>query len=100
MIKESEEYRLNMLRSMENKYDQSKPPEVLEAEEVIAKFSQEQERARAVILRLKTTKCPSSECFRCFFLRGLSVDLKAIPGDDNFDRFRCPKCKATYETPT
>ena len=49
MSKESESYRLDMLRRLEEKYSKPKPSEVFEAEQVIAKYRDEQETARAAI---------------------------------------------------
>ena len=54
MGKQSEEYRLQMLRRLENRYGNDKPTEVLEAEEVIAKFRQEKARDRQAITRLSS----------------------------------------------
>ena len=53
MNKESEHYRLEMLRHLQHKYRQSKPTEVLEAEQVIAKYRKEQEHTGPQIRRLQ-----------------------------------------------
>ena len=95
----AKKYRERMLVKLSWKQDEEKRPEVLDADEIIAKYREEQENLKPQISRLKTSECPDSVCPKCFYMHGLSVHLKTSPGDDNFDRYRCPECKTIYEEP-
>ena len=80
MSKESESYRLEMLRRLEEKYSKSKPSEVFEAEQVIAKYRDEQETARAAIPRLRSPLPEPNLCPQCWFLHGRRTSLTAGMG--------------------
>ncbi len=99
LSEQAEEYRASMLRKLKKKYGDNKPPAVLEAEKVIAQYREEKANAKPQIARLETEKCPPSICFHCFWVKGVSFHLVAIPGDDDMDIFKCPECKRTYEQP-
>jgi hypothetical protein len=94
MSKESESYRLEMLRRLEEKYSKSKPSEVFEAEQVIAKYRDEHENARAAILRLRSPLPKPNLCPQCWFLHGSSTFMTARvhPDPDKYDRRRCRAC--------
>ena len=95
MSKESESYRLQMLRRLEDKYGKAKPAEVLEAEKVIAKHRAEQEEARNAIPRLRSPLPEPNLCSPCWFIHGRRSYLVGIPHLDhkNYDRMKCPECK-------
>lgn len=92
--KESEGYRLDMLRYLKEKYRDAKPPEVLEAEQVIAKFREEKASADAQIPRLEAGLPKQNLCPRCWFMDGHESALYAVPSDDpqRFDRWKCRRC--------
>jgi hypothetical protein len=94
MSKESEEYRLKMLRQLENLYSKAKPSEVLEAEKVIAEFRKKQADTDAKILRLRTPLPEPDLCPNCYYLHGHSNMLAAATADNPnlFDRMRCKVC--------
>jgi hypothetical protein len=96
MRKQNEEYRANMLKKLKKKYGDSNPPEVLEAEKVIANYREKKTNAIAQINRLESSECPESVCCECFYMQGLNFQLKSINGGENFDSFRCPECGTTY----
>lgn len=95
MSKESESYRLKMLRRLKQIDSGSPPSEVLEAKEVVAKYREEQARAREAIPRLGSPLPEPNLCPQCWFLHGRRLPLTAIehPTDrDNFDRMKCRIC--------
>ncbi len=94
MSKESESYRLEMLRSFEQKNDKPDPPEVLEAQKVIAKHRAEQAQAREAIPRLRTPLPKPDLCPECYYLHGRSVTLEAAshPNPAKYDRMKCSIC--------
>ncbi|MDD1620871.1 MAG: hypothetical protein LUQ11_05275 [Methylococcaceae bacterium] len=93
----AKEYRGNLLKKLSRKKSGSKPSEVLEAEKIIAKYNEEQEKIGPQLFRLESSECPDSICPQCFYLRGLNVHLKTIPGDDEIDKYQCPECNSIYE---
>ena len=98
IIEDTIEYRNHMLRKLKKKYRYGKPASVLEAEKIIAKYNEEKANANPQIARLETEECPSSVCSECFYMLGISHDLKPIGCDDNHnDCFKCPECHAVYE---
>jgi hypothetical protein len=68
--KESESYRLEMLRHLKEKYGNAKPSEVLEAEQVIAKYREEKARAGEQIPRLEAGPPTPNACPRCWSMNG------------------------------
>lgn len=100
LFEQAEKYRSDMTRKLKKKYRDDKPPAVLEAEKVIAQYREEKASAELQIARLESKQCPSSVCFKCFWMKGLSFHLIAIPSDDETDLFRCPECNSIYEQKT
>ena len=94
MSKESESYRLEMLRRLEEKYSKSKPSEVFEAEQVIAKYRDEQETARAAIPRLRSPLPEPNLCPQCWFLHGRRTFMtpRVHPDPERYDRRFCGTC--------
>jgi hypothetical protein len=94
MSKESESYRLQMLRRLQNRYSKGDPPEVLEAKKVIAKFSEQEKRDREAIARLGSPLPEPDLCPTCFYIHGRCTPLIAAhsPSPDNFDRMKCSVC--------
>ncbi len=94
MSKESESYRTQMLRHLEEKYNKSKPAEVFEAEKVIAKYRDEHESGRAAIQRLRSPLPEPNLCPQCWFLheRHTFMMPSAHPGSDKYDRMTCRAC--------
>jgi len=94
MSKESESYRLEMLRRLKHKNSAPPPAEVLEAQKVIAKHSQEQQKAREAIPRLEAGLPKPDLCPRCWFNEGHESILYAIRADDpsRYDRMKCREC--------
>jgi hypothetical protein len=92
--KESDSYRLKMLRYLKAKYSNAKPPEVFEAERVIAKFREEEARDRGAITRLNSPLPEPDMCQPCWFLKGVHSKLQNIAADDpkHFDRWICRTC--------
>jgi len=101
MSKESESYRLQMLRYLEEKYGNAKPAEVLEAEKVIAKFREEETRDRKAIARLRTPLPKPDLCPECYYLHDRSVTLEAMRHRDpkNYDRMGCRICDYAEDRP-
>src|ERR1700722_20330188 len=95
MSKESESYRLELLRRLEEKYNKAKPSEVFEAEQVIAKYRAEQESARAAIPRLRSPLPEPNLCPQCWFLHGRRAFMtpRAHPDRDRYDRRVCGACR-------
>jgi hypothetical protein len=94
MSKESESYRLEMLRRLEEKYSKSKPSEVFEAERVIAKYRDEQETARAAIPRLRSPLPEPNLCPQCWFFHGRRTFMtpRVHPDPERYDRWLCGTC--------
>jgi hypothetical protein len=99
MSKESEEYRLQMLRHLQARLGRPKPSEVLEAEQVVAKFRKEEEEAGAQIARLGLPLPNPDLCPQCFYLHGRSSKLSPARAKDaaNFDKFECRVCGHSFE---
>jgi hypothetical protein len=91
--KESETYRLEMLRHFQ-KIDSGTPPaEVLEAEKVIANYRKEKEQTHETISRLETGLPKPDLCPECFYLHGVESSMRPIPSEEpKIDKFRCNKC--------
>ena len=94
MSKESEGYRRDMLRRLEQKANGPTPSEVLEAEQVIAKYRAEQAQAREAIPRLSTPLPKPDLCPECYYLHGRTISLAAVRSDDpdRYDRLKCKTC--------
>lgn len=94
MGKESEAYRLQMLRRLQQKNCDPPPAEVLEAQKVIAKYRQEQTQAGSAISRFSQPLPKPDLCPSCFGFHGVISPLAAIPHTDpaNFDKMTCRIC--------
>jgi hypothetical protein len=92
MSKESEAYRLEMLRRLENKYGKAKPAEVLEAEKVIAKFREQEAADREAIARLGSPLPEPHLCPECYYLHGKTSRLEPVPSGTKHDKFKCGRC--------
>lgn len=95
MSEKSETYRLHMLRRLQNRYSKNDPPEMLEAEKVIAELRAQKERDRAAIARLSAPLPDDDLCPACFFMHGQHHKLVAVlhPTEpDKFDRWICLTC--------
>jgi hypothetical protein len=93
--KQSEEYRLNMLRRLEKIVDGTPPSEVAEAEKVVANYRKKQAEARQAIPRIHAKLPEPDLCPECWFMHGRRTDLYAVrhPDDpDNYDRWKCKTC--------
>jgi hypothetical protein len=98
MRKYAEEYRERLLVKFSRKNTGKKPPEVLEAEKVIAKYRKEQEEVEPTLSRLNSLECPDSVCPDCLWTKGRTVHVKPISSSNcDIDLFRCPECNRTYE---
>lgn len=91
-----EEYRLMLLKKANHTLSGKPPDEVLEAQKIIAEFSEKQEQAKFVVAQASAQHCPSLCCPLCFFQRGVTVHLKPTPSDTDIELFRCPSCNHTY----
>ncbi len=94
MSKESETHRSQMLRRLQNRYSKGDPPEVLEAEKVIAKYRKEKAESRDQIARASTPLQGADLCPSCWIMHGERNSLVAAnhPDPDKFDRMICRKC--------
>lgn len=90
--KESEEYRLQMLRRLEQENAKPDPPEVSEAKKVIAKNRQKKLDRSQQIKRLRTPLPEPDLCPKCYYLHGVTVELKPRESQTDKDLFRCPRC--------
>ncbi|MDE3181006.1 MAG: hypothetical protein KGM47_15270 [Acidobacteriota bacterium] len=101
MAEKSESYRLQMLRRLQNRYSQGDPPEVLEAEETIAKFREQKARDREAIKRLSAPLPEPNLCPECWFIHGRTSPLRAVPHPEpkKFDRFVCDQCNYVDDRP-
>lgn len=98
MRKYAEEHRERLLVKFSRKNHGEKPTEVLDAEEIIAKYREEQENIEPTLSRLESLDCPDSVCPDCFWTKGISVHIKPISSSDgDIDLFRCPQCNRQYE---
>ena len=68
MSKESENYRLQMLRRFKRERDGPPPAEVLEAEKMVAQFREKQAKAKEVVLRLEKPPPKPNLCSECFYI--------------------------------
>lgn len=94
--KESESYRLQMLRHLKQVDNGPPPSEVLEAEKIVANYREEQAQARSAIPRLGLPLPEPNICSPCWFLHGRRSVLVGIPhpiNSDKYDRMRCRVCK-------
>jgi rubredoxin len=94
MSKESDSYRLTMLRRFEQINGAPAPSEVLEAEKVVAKFREEQARARETIHRLRSPLPKEDSCPACHYLHDREVLLVSVEHDDprHFELWKCNVC--------
>jgi len=92
--KESEQYRLNMLRHSEHIVSGAPPSEVTEAEQTIANYRKKQSEARESIARLRSPLPKPNLCPECWFMHGLETQMHAVPHEDpeHWDRWKCRKC--------
>jgi hypothetical protein len=101
MSKECEEYRRHMLRHLEQRFQRSKPAEVLEAERVIAKYRLEQEQAIPQLMRLQLQLLELDLCPQCHYRDGKRNTLTAAenPHPDRLDMMKCGVCGYYEERP-
>ena len=80
-----------MLRHLEQKFRQSKPAEVLEAERVIAKYRIEQEQAIPQLERLQRPLPEPALCPQCYYRDGKTNTLIAAvhPDPARYDMMKC-----------
>jgi len=92
-----EVFRLEAIRQLENE-QQDRAAKIRELHQAIADFEATETSLVQAILRankpLKGSKCP-----RCWIWDGELIDMKPIPGDAQFDKFRCGKCGQELEAP-
>ena len=81
MSKESESYRLYVLRDLQNRYGKGDPPEVLEAQKVIAEFREKQAEAEKAISRVEAGLPKPDLCPKCWFTKGHESILYAVVAD-------------------
>src|SRR5574337_276902 len=99
--KESESYRLQVLRRLKQKDSGPPPSEVLEAEKVIAKHREEQAQARAAIPRASAPLPNDGRCPDCHIyhnIRSILVPEIHPESEKGFDRLRCPICGYTEDS--
>ena len=94
------DFRNSRLKTLSRKKSGKKPSKILEAEKIIAKYREEQENLEPQLSRLESSECPDSVCPKCFYMHGLHSQLEPIEGDDDYDRFRCSKCRSVFEEET
>ena len=84
-----------MLWRLQNRYSKGDPPEVLEAEKVIAKFRKEKAESRDQIARASTPLQDADLCPSCWIMHGERNPLVAAhhPDPDKYDRMICQKTK-------
>jgi hypothetical protein len=90
--KERNSYRLEMLQGFEDKYGKPKPPDVLEAEIIIARYRKDEARDREAMARLSSPLPTPSLCPECYYLHGRFSDLTLVPSETSDDNFRCHTC--------
>jgi len=97
MSKESESYRLQMLRHLEQENSGPLPPEVTEAERVIAEYRKKQAKARDAIPRASAPLPEPNICPRCWIDHGVKFLMSPISGEGRdttrHDYWRCRKCQ-------
>lgn len=95
MSKESESYRLEMLRRLKHEYGETPPPEVLKAQHVIADYRQRKAAADPVIARASAPLPEPDLCPSCWIDHERRSKLIAIPHKDpaRFDAWECPVCE-------
>lgn len=76
---QNESYRAQILRRLKNKYSSSAPPEVLEAEKVIARFREQETKDRQTETRLGLELPNPHSCPQCFYLHDTNSMLKSVP---------------------
>ena len=98
---ESESYRLQMLRRLEQIDRGPPPPEIAEAKKMIAAYDQKQQDAREAIPRLRTLLPEPDLCPECYYLHDQRSKLIAVPAADprRFDKLRCRQCSYDVEYP-
>lgn len=87
--KESESYRLNMLRQLQGEDQQSPPPKVAEAEKVIAQYRARQQQCREQIARLGTPLPNPDACPSCYYDHGHTSIMTPQPSESDADIFAC-----------
>jgi hypothetical protein len=94
MSKESESYRLEMLRRLEQESSSPPPPEVLKAEQIVAAFRVKQAKARDAVLRLRSPLPKGNPCPKCYYLFDMEVQMAPIahPEPSRFDMWKCQSC--------
>jgi hypothetical protein len=99
MSKESESYRLQMLRRFERENSGAPPPEVLEAQKVVADFGKKQASAKEVADRLRAPLPKPDLCPQCYYLHARTNPMHSIPHPDHnrFDLWRCDVCRYEEE---
>jgi hypothetical protein len=91
MSKESESYRLHMIRRFKRERDGPPPPEVSEAEEVVARFRKKQAKAEGALLRLEKPLPKPDLCPQCYYIRARESSLrsKPHPNPNGSDLWKC-----------
>jgi hypothetical protein len=97
MSKEGEEYRIEMLRRLEQENSHSPPPEVLEAQQVIAKFREKQANRNAVKARLNLHLPNPDLCPECFYQNNRNSIMHSIPSGGSTDIYKCDVCSYEQE---
>ncbi|MFZ2301683.1 MAG: hypothetical protein WAW10_07420 [Gallionella sp.] len=97
MREQIEKYRLDMLRRLQQEDGQPPPPEVLEAQKVIAEFEERKRNRTQQLLRLQlpqhTLPVPLDGCPKCNFIHGVTpLSMTPIQSNTEDDLFKCMQC--------
>jgi hypothetical protein len=97
MSKEGEEYRIEMLRGLKQENSRPPPREVLEAEQVIAKFREKQANLNAIEARVNSHLPNPDLCPECFYLHNRNSMMHSIPSGGSTDIYKCDTCSFTQK---
>jgi predicted RNA-binding Zn-ribbon protein involved in translation (DUF1610 family) len=98
--KESDEYRTEMIRHLQQEDQKSPPSEVLEAQKMIAKFEQRKRKREEQMVALQQPLPNKDACPKCYWLHGgIASIMRPQPSGDHSDWFRCPECGFEQERP-
>lgn len=97
MRKQAEQYKLEILRQLQNEQNQSKPSEVLEAEKVIANFRKEESDKEQWLARAMLPLPSGDPCPACFVKRGVTSHMSLVSSDTDIDLFKCKECGFVIE---
>jgi hypothetical protein len=94
MSKESEKYRLDMLRHLGREYGETPPAKIAEAEKVIADYRKGKAHAEAIRARLPLPLPEPNLCPACFYEHDNRSPLIAVAAPDptKLDRMICRTC--------